>query len=183
MHPRIQEILTTLDASRADLRAAVDAVPAAQRDTRPAADRWSAAEVLEHLAMVEGRMARGIFVKKIEEARAGGIGPERATSPVAPTFDPAGVLDRTELRVAPPQVVPQGGKDLETAWSELTQIREGLRAAILSADGLALGEVIHVHPTLGAMNLYQWALWIAGHELRHVAQVREIADAIKARSG
>jgi hypothetical protein len=178
MHPRIHEVLNHLDTGRADLRAAVDAVPALQRSARPAPDRWSAAEVLEHLAMVEGRMARGIFARRIEEARANGLGVERDTSPVAPTFDASHVLDRTEARVAPEQVVPQGGKDAATAWAELEQIREGLRATIVSADGLALGDVIHVHPTLGSMNMYQWALWIAGHEGRHAAQVREIASAL-----
>ena len=180
MQPRIQEVLNHLDTRRADLRAAVDAVPASQRETRPAPDRWSAAEVLEHLAMVEGRMARGIFAKRIDEARANGVGAERDTSPVAPTFDATRVLDRTQPRVAPEPVVPQGGKGAETAWAELQQIREGLRATIVSADGLALVDVIHAHPTLGSMNLYQWALWIAGHEERHAAQVREIAAALAA---
>lgn len=82
MQPRIQEILSHLDTRRADLRAAVDAVPASERGTRPAPDRWSAGEVLEHLAMVEGRMARGIFAKRIEEARANGLGAERDTERV-----------------------------------------------------------------------------------------------------
>ena len=183
MHPRIQEILTQLDTRRAELRAAIDAVPASQRETRPAPDRWSVADVLEHLGMVEGRMARGIFAKKIDEARASGVGAERDTSPVAATFDATRVLDRSQPRVAPDPVVPQGGKEAETAWAELQQIREGLRATIVSADGLALGEVIHVHPSLGTMNLYQWALWIAGHEARHAEQVREIAAALSSRSG
>jgi hypothetical protein len=176
MHPRLQEILTYLDQRRAELRAAVDAVPEAQRQTRPAADRWSAAEVVEHLAMVEGRMARGIFAKRIDEARANGIGPERETTPVASSFNAAGVLDRTRPRAAPEPVVPLGSKPFNTAWQELEQVRGGLRATLTAADGLALGDIRHVHPSLGDMNLYQWALWIGGHEARHTAQVREIAE-------
>lgn len=176
MHPRIQEVLSYLDTRRADLRAAVDAVPAAQRQTRPADNRWSAAEVVEHLAMVEGRMARGIFAKRIEEARANGsVGPERETTPIAPSFDAGGLLDRTERHVAPEAVVPAGTKDIEAAWADLQQARARLRATLSSADGLALGDIRHSHPTLGDMNLYQWALWIAGHEARHTAQIREIA--------
>ncbi len=180
MHPRLQEILTYLDERRAELRAAVDAVPTAQRQTRPAADRWSAAEVVEHLAMVEGRMARGIFAKRIDEARANGIGPERETTPVAGSFNAAPVLDRSTPRTAPEPVVPLGAKEFDTAWAELEQVRAGLRSTLTAADGLALGEIRHAHPTLGEMNLYQWALWVGSHEGRHAAQVREIADEMAA---
>ncbi len=175
MHPRLQEIVTYLDERRAELRAAIDAVPHGERQTRPAPDRWSAAEVVEHLAMVEGRMARGIFAKRIEEARASGIGLERETTPVASSFDAARVLDRTQPRTAPEPVVPLGTKDFDTAWAELEQVRAGLRTTLTAADGLALGDIRHVHPSLGDMNLYQWALWIGSHEARHAAQVREIA--------
>jgi hypothetical protein len=175
MHSRIQEVLSYLDSRRADLRAAIDAVPAGRREARPAADRWSTAEVVEHLAMVEGRMARGIFARRIDEARANGIGPERDTSPVAPSFDVAPVRDRTKARVAPEAVVPPGTRNLDQAWAELEQIRAGLRSTLMGADGLALGEIRHSHPTLGDMNLYQWALWIGGHEARHTEQIREIA--------
>src|SRR3954470_23020858 len=55
MHPAIMEILTRLDRSRAELREAVDRVPADQRDQAPASDRWSVAGVLEHLALVDER--------------------------------------------------------------------------------------------------------------------------------
>jgi hypothetical protein len=72
-------------------------------------------------------------------------------------------------------VVPQGTKDVDAAWAELEQVRSGLRATLTSADGLALGDIRHAHPTIGDLNLYQWALWIGGHEARHAAQVREIA--------
>jgi len=176
MHPRLQEIMIYLDERRAELRAAVDAVPPGARQTRPAPDRWSAAEVVEHLAMVEGRMARGIFAKRIEEARANGVGLERETTPVAVSFDANPVLDRSRPRTAPEAVAPLGAKDFDTAWAELEQVRARLRATLTAADGLALGDIRHVHPSLGDMNLYQWALWIGSHEGRHAAQVREIAE-------
>jgi hypothetical protein len=50
MHPRTAELVDLLDRTRADLRRAVDAVPAPRRSDKPAADRWSVADVLEHLS-------------------------------------------------------------------------------------------------------------------------------------
>ena len=53
MHPRIKELVEALDSRRADLTRAVNEVPASARNRRPSEDRWSVAEVLEHLALVE----------------------------------------------------------------------------------------------------------------------------------
>ena len=63
MHPRTEELLTHLEETRAALHAAVDAVPSSLRETRPAADRWSVAEVLEHLGRVEEQITRLLTAK------------------------------------------------------------------------------------------------------------------------
>ena len=53
MHPHLEAALSRLDESRAALRAAVEAVPAPLRVRKPAPDRWSVAEVLEHLIITD----------------------------------------------------------------------------------------------------------------------------------
>jgi hypothetical protein len=55
MHPRIHELLGYLDNGRADLRQAIDSVPASHLTMRPAPEGWSAADVLEHLCLGERR--------------------------------------------------------------------------------------------------------------------------------
>lgn len=57
MHARIHELTSHLRIRREALHEAMDAIPAALRNQRPAANRWSVAEVLEHLSLVEGRVA------------------------------------------------------------------------------------------------------------------------------
>ncbi len=64
----------------------------------------------------------------------------------------------------------------------MEQTRAALRAAILAGDGRALSEVVQPHPVLGPINLYQWALFVGSHEIRHTGQVREIADQLNAGS-
>lgn len=49
----ITTLRTALNADRRALRAAVERVPASLRTVKPAPDRWSVAEVLEHLSIVE----------------------------------------------------------------------------------------------------------------------------------
>src|SRR5262245_14689667 len=173
MHPRIDDLLAYLDNGRAELRRAVDALPSGKLRTQPGLGRWSAADVLEHLCLVE-RSAVSMFTKRLEEARARGLESEHETSSIRSMLDIPAFLDRTRPRIAPESAQPTG-RDPEASWKDLQCIRADLRAALLSADGLALGQVIHPHPRFGALNLYQWALFIGAHEARHTGQLGEIA--------
>lgn len=173
MNPRIQEVIEYLDLTRADLTNAVESIPADRRDQKPGDDRWSVAEILEHLNIIESRVGK-LVAGKIEGARAAGVGPESDTSPVLETVDRARLEDRTNRISAPEAMKPQSQTDAATAWATLQQSREKLRAALIGGDGLALSEVKHEHRALGLIDLYQWAIFVGAHEARHTAQVREI---------
>lgn len=176
-HPRLQELFAYLSVRRSALREAVDLVPEALRSQPPEPGRWSVADVLEHLALVEGRFTTTL-ANRLAEARAEGLAEERETSAIVGTFDQAGVLDRTSKREAPEVVRPQG-LDWRSAWSRLEETRRSFLDVFLSADGLALADVAYVHPRLGSLNLYQWGVWMGAHEGRHTEQVREIAVTLK----
>ncbi len=77
---------------------------------------------------------------------------------------------------APEETVPPSDVSAATAWKSLEESRRALREAVISGDGLALSEVKYPHPVLGEINLYQWILFVGSHEVRHTAQIREIAE-------
>jgi uncharacterized damage-inducible protein DinB len=181
MHPRIAEALDYLDTERANLCAAVELLPPALRDQPPAPDRWSVAQVLQHLTLIESRIVP-LVNKLIAGARAQGLGPETETSPILNTRHAAKIADRSLRVTAPEETRPPSDIDAGSAWAALEQSRQALRAAVTSGDGLALSEVKHPHPVLGEINLYQWILFVGSHEVRHTDQVREIADHFKANS-
>ena len=174
MHPRIQEVLEYLDTTRTDLSQAVEGVPAARREERPGADRWSVAEVLEHLAIIERRVVK-MVAGRIAAAKASGVGPELETSSVLDSINRGGVADRSRRVTAPEMIQPQSAADAASVWSALQQSRARLREAVLAGDGLALSEVTQEHPVLGVINLYQWLIFVGSHEARHTEQIREIA--------
>src|SRR3981189_370116 len=105
MHPRTQEILTHLDTCRAALEQAVAEVPTSLHGRRPAAERWSVSEIIEHLGLVEGRIDQ-LLLTQLDTARAAGLGAERETSPVVPTLDMSGLLDRRRPLTARGAPVP-----------------------------------------------------------------------------
>ena len=175
MHPRIQEVLEYLDTTRSELGKAVEDVSPARREERPGPDRWSVAEVLDHLAITEGRIVK-LVAGKIAAAKAAGLGAELETSSVIDSINRARITDRSRRATAPEMIQPQSGRDAASVWSALDQSRASLRQAILAGDGLALADVKHEHPVLGLINLYQWIVFVGSHEARHTAQIREIAD-------
>jgi hypothetical protein len=177
MHPRVTEVLAYLDDQRAGLIAVVETVPPALASRQPSPGRWSAAQVVSHLAIVESGIA-GLFRQRVGDARAAGLGPERDMSPILPTVDLERLVDRERALAAGQRSLPPETPNIDDELATLTRTREILRHAVVRADGLALGEVSAPHPFLGSLNLYQWLIFLGGHEARHTAQIREVARAL-----
>ncbi|MBX6364365.1 MAG: DinB family protein [Gemmatimonadetes bacterium] len=178
MQTSTEELLRLLDSTRAELRRAVEAVPAARRRERPAEGRWSVAEVVEHVAGVERRIVEDVVAPRLEELRAAGTPAGPGSGPVV---DPAlleRLLDRSRRLTASASAQPTGAVDVEASLAALETVRAALRDAIVATDGLALAEVVLPHPVFGPLNLCGWITFLAGHEARHTAQIREVAAAL-----
>jgi len=144
----------------------------AQWKFKPAPDRWSIAEIMEHLTLVENLL--------LENVR-----PQLASSPAAaPDRDPkqidAAILakmpDRSTKYQAPPPIVPTGRWTPQIALDRFLASREQT-AAFLKSDADLRRHVV-AHPVFGAMDGYEWILAIAAHSERHTKQILEVkADA------
>jgi hypothetical protein len=174
MHPHLAEVFALLDQSRAGLRKAVSAAPSGIRGVRPAADRWSITEILEHLSIVEGHYT-AMLEGAIGTARAAGLAAERDPRAALPGDLRTRIRDRSERRKAPDTMVPSGALDEAAAWTALEDARQTFRDTVSGADGLALGQVTAEHRRWGALTVYQWVELLATHEARHTEQVQEIA--------
>ena len=173
-HPRIREVITILRDAQAAMERWLDALPSAQRTVRPAAGGWSVADVVEHLAMVEDGSGRriGSLIKSAADTR------EMATDPIAPTLELFRVWQPTRPVVAPPMVTPTGALDYDAARAAQRTARERLMAAYGAASGLDLAAVTAPHPVLGPLNAYQWGVFIAQHQQRHLHQMQTLASTL-----
>jgi hypothetical protein len=175
-HPRTRELLEYLDEQRAVLRAAFEAVPALQRDRAPAADRWSVAGNIEHLAIVETRVSARLSALIAETKAAGLLGAEPSSEPVLPSIDVGRAADR-KTRLAAPEAIQPTGLSADAAWNALDEAGKRVRDVLNASDGLALGTLSMPHPLFGPLSAYHWLAFVGGHEARHAAQIREIAFA------
>lgn len=175
MHPRLTELLAYVDRETMSLREAYESVPLERRSVRADPDRWSAAEIVKHLAIVDQRIAQRLSAL-IEEARV--FPPESETSSLLPNPVIARVVDRTSRFRTGPTAEPVDA-DAERVWDELLLARRALREVVVRGDGLALGRVSAPHPALGAFNGYEWLMFVGAHAARHADQIREMQAALQ----
>jgi uncharacterized damage-inducible protein DinB len=131
--------------------------------------RWTVAECLEHIVMVEERIF-GRIQKALED------GPNPTKRSALEGQDDAlvaGAANRVGRLQAPEVLVPTGRWPDEQLLSEFEAARERTRdfAASTQAD---LRMHFFKHPIFGDLDLYQWLLMIAAHCDRHRAQSEEV---------
>ena len=166
-----------VEEKRRELLKSFDGVSGERLCRRANPSGWSVAEILEHLRIVESGVAR-IITKRVAKARAEGLGEEKSTASVMPSFAPFAVrLDAGTLQ-APEVIQPRADVDINEALEGLESSREALRAAVDSADGLAIGDIKHTHMVLGELDLYQWLIFIGHHEARHRKQIERTLQSL-----
>ena len=181
MHARLAEAMTYVEDKRAELLKKLEGVDRERMAQRPAEDKWSVAEILDHLTMVEGGIAR-LVAKRCAQARATGLRSEDSTESILGCINHmVDTLDNARIEV-PDQVRPRTNPDPAKALQGLQEGRQSLREAAKLADGLALGEIKHTHVLLGELDLYQWIVFLGRHEARHTRQVERTLNSLPAPS-
>ncbi|MBX9928386.1 MAG: DinB family protein [Gemmatimonadaceae bacterium] len=174
-HPKARAIAAELDRVHAELHALLATVPLAQQTTPGPNATWSIAQNILHLGMVEGSTAK-LLERLIADALAAGLGADEdgEVDTLMHSLDRFGIATRAHRRVAPERVDPIGAVDPAHDLARFDGARQRLLAALASADGKDLTQLRAPHPAVGELDGYQWFLFVAQHEARHIAQMREV---------
>jgi hypothetical protein len=138
---------------------------------KPAPDRWSVAEVSEHIAVSESAIF-GMVQSKV------------MTSPATPEkrAEVAG-KDETVLKMVPDRSHKAQAPDFlkpTNRWAtreETTKAFEDSRKATMDyvrTTNDDLRDHFGPHPLLGPLDAYQWILLISAHSERHTKQIEEV---------
>jgi uncharacterized damage-inducible protein DinB len=164
----LESIVVCMAKSRRGLLSAADAVSGEEWRTKPGEGRWSAAELVAHLVMVE----RAVVGKADRVAQK----PPKRISLLKKIHLPMALVEsRWIRRKAPRPVEPKMLRDKEVMLAELRTVRERSLAFLEETKSRDLSEYCWAHPALGTLNAYEWMQFIAAHEIRHTKQMREIA--------
>jgi DinB superfamily len=154
-----------LAETRDSLLESVQGIEGYQWTFKPAPDRWSIAELVEHVGVTEEFFLRTI-VPRLGDAPA--AAPEHASRPEDADVR-AIVSDESKKFGAPPQLKPTGRWAPHDALQHLVESRTRTMNFLNATPGLR-GHIIP-HPACGAIDGYQWVLLMAAHTARHARQI------------
>jgi hypothetical protein len=137
-----------------------------QFEYKPAPDRWSVAECLEHIAVTEGFILANInnTLQQAGASSKSGFGDDGVVGMV---------VDRTNRIKGPDRLMPTGRWPHEQLLGEFEVARKRT-AEFAAATDAPLREHGFPHPMLGHLDCYQWLLLIGAHGERHRLQAEEV---------
>ena len=177
---RIAELFEYLDDTRSRLLDTAGAVSPALAGIRPTDGTWSVAEIMAHLAKVEGGIA-GMIEKSVAWARANGISSATSDDSILNSLDEHRIADSPNKMEAPDIVVPSPDTPIEESLASLNRSRERLKMALAGSTDLDLTQVKRPHRVVGEVNMYQWALFVGQHEERHRVQIERTIGEVTER--
>jgi len=164
--------LQYLESTEKNVRDAVKGLSAAQWNFKPAPERWSIAQVVEHLAAAED-MLRGMIVEKV------------MISPAAPDRD-VKMIDDLVLKTVPDRShkvdAPEPLRPVNRFGTPEEALKHFVESRGQTEDFLKRTPDLRAHaidsPMGQKLDGYEWVLLIAAHSERHTKQINEVkADA------
>ena len=160
--------LQYLESTKKDVLVATKGLSEAQWNFKPGPDRWSVAQVMEHIAASED-FIRANFLDKVMTLPGGEPGRDAKKMDAAVE---AMIPDRSHKAQAPEPLVPNNRFGTpEGSLKHFLESRETTEQYLRSTAGLR----DHVMDgPVGKMDGYEFILFIAAHNERHVKQINEV---------
>ena len=142
-----------------------------QWNFKPAPERWSVAEVSEHIALAEdflSKMVTDQILKSPEipaEKRAAFKGKEEQIMKMVP--------DRSQKAQAPEQLKPRNAFSSRDALLKAFTAKRDANIKYIKETK----DPLHAHAApspIGEFDAYQWMIFMAAHSKRHTAQIEEV---------
>jgi hypothetical protein len=165
------DLIAELEASHRHFADSARGLSDAAAARKPAEDRWSVVDCVEHLCITEA-----LGLKRMQAAE------QALTDESAPIPEPdlareaaiaAQVADRTGKKQGPPAAMPTGRfTTLEAALAEFSATRARTIGYVNGCSKLAALRI--AHPVFGPLTGREYVIVAAGHSRRHAAQIAEI---------
>jgi uncharacterized damage-inducible protein DinB len=158
-----------LQETRENLLKSIADLSDAQWKFKAAPDRWSIAEVAEHIAVSESTIL-GLITDKIMK------GPTVAKDPAGPTDEKviAVITDRSQKAQAPEMLRPTNRYASREALTKDFMTSRDRTIDYVKTTGEDLRGHSAPHPAMKMIDGYQWVLLLSAHSARHTAQIEEV---------
>ena len=159
--------LKNLADSQKELINTIEAASETEFLVRPADNKWSMAELVEHIILVDASILKGI--KKV------GATPSKEAIVSSLLIDNIvnKVTNRSRKIDAPKYFIPKGIFTNKTAAIDGFSEHRATIEAFLNTTELPLKFIGFPHPIFGMLNGLDWFVFMAGHCERHRLQMEE----------
>lgn len=140
-----------------------------QKTSLPEGEKWTIAEIIEHVSIVQDGMAR-ISAKLLNQAKAAGKtadGTARLSENFASKAAEAGRLKFE----APDRVRPTGEQSIEESLKKMQETRRALEDLRPLFESIECSDFKFPHPFMGELTAHEWLALVGGHEARHLKQI------------
>ncbi|GAA0595596.1 hypothetical protein GCM10009001_09630 [Virgibacillus siamensis] len=156
------------ERARTELLAEAEGISDEDINKQPAGDRWSIKQILDHLYLMEGSVAK-IIQSQLEKGKKEHV----SEKPIDLTVNRDKKVDALDF------LTPGGDfATLEELTQKLEASHKLLADTAINADETMLKERVYQHPAFGELSLKQWVPFVAYHEMRHTEQLREVKRAL-----
>lgn len=162
-------LVASLTATQQQLLSAARQLTPAQWAFKPAPDRWSVAEVAEHL-LLSDRALKGLVTEQLLTSAA--LGADRPAPRAAEVT--AFMLDRSQRFQSPDNVRPSGQVQTQEQFAKAWTAERGALIKWIASTDAALHGHAFQHPAFGMMDGHDWLVFLATHTARHMLQAEEV---------
>jgi len=172
----VDEVYAANAAIREKFKNAFLSLTDEQLNARPEAEAWSVAQIVEHVAIVNGGALR-ICAKLLGKGEAAGKSNDGSVL-ISPEFIEAGSSAVGQKLEAPEMVRPINNVPIADSIVKLDELQgqyADLKQKFESVDGI---DAKFPHPYFGDLSAQEWLVLSGAHEIRHLKQIRRVLAAI-----
>jgi hypothetical protein len=168
----IADLYAANDKIRQELIETLSNLPEDRANFLPDGEKWTIAQFVEHLSMVDEGMTK-ISGKLLAEAQIAG---NEANGKAV--FSESFVKKASKMRgmkfESPDRVRPTGEKTIAQSLEKMRHSRERLENLRPLFETVECSDVKFPHPFMGDLTAHEWLALIGGHEARHLKQIKNI---------
>jgi DinB superfamily len=164
-------VLNYLAESRDNLLRLTRGLSQEQLEFKPAPDRWSIAECLEHLIMVENNRVAGGITAALQQP----VDPSKRSAFEGRDEELVQMVTNRGQRGQAPEMLRPTGRQPDSRLVFEFEAARKRTSDLVATTNADLRKHFSLHPRFGDLDCYQWLLLVAGHCDRHCQQIEEVA--------
>lgn len=172
----VDDVYAANAAIRDKFKQSFAALSEEQLNAKPEGENWSVAQIVEHVAIVNGGAFR-ICSKLLGKGEAAGKSNDGSVS-ISSEFIEAGSSAIGQKLEAPEMVWPINNVPIADSIAKLDEQQvqyAELKVKFETFDGV---DAKFPHPYFGDLSAQEWLVLSGAHEIRHLKQIRRVLEAI-----